>query len=64
MNNLASTYWSQGKHKEAKELHVQVLELRQTVLGAEHPGTLTSMNNLTSTYWNQGKHKEAKELEV
>ena len=62
MNNLALTYWNQGKHKEAEELHVRVLELRQTVLGAEHPGTLTSMHNLAFTYRSQGRLKEAIEM--
>jgi tetratricopeptide (TPR) repeat protein len=64
MNNLASTYWSQGRWKEAEELEVQVIETRKRVLGPEHPNTLTSINNLASTYWNQGRLKEAEELEV
>jgi hypothetical protein len=64
MNNLASTYSKQGRWKEAEELKVQVMEMRKTVLGAEHPDTLASMNNLASTYKKQGRWKEAEELEV
>ena len=46
MNNLASTYWAQGKTAEAAALQEEVLEKRKRILGAEHPHTLTSMNNL------------------
>jgi hypothetical protein len=46
MNNLASTYWDQGRWKEAEELGVQVMETRKRVLGQEHPDTLSSMSNL------------------
>ena len=62
MNNLASTYWSQGRWKEAEELFVQVMETRKKVSGAEHPSTLTSMNNLALTYRSQGRWKEAEQL--
>ncbi len=62
--DLASTYWNQGRWKEAEELEVQVMETSLRVLGAEHPDTLSSIANLASTYWNQGRWKEAEELEV
>ena len=64
MANLASTFWNQGRWKEAEELEVQVMETRKRVLGLEHPSTLTSMANLASTFWNQGRWKEAEELNV
>ena len=64
MSNLASTYWNQGRWKEAEELEVQVMETRKRLLGAEHPSTLTSMSNLALTYWNQGRWNEAEELQV
>lgn len=62
MANLASTYWTQDRLKEAEELEVQVMEARRRVPGPEHPRTLTSMANLASTYWNQGRLNEAEEL--
>jgi len=49
MANLASTFWNQGRWKEAEELEVQVMETRKRVLGQEHPSTLTSMANLAFT---------------
>ena len=64
MGSLASTYWSQGRWKEAEELEVLVMETRKRVLGAEHPDLLTSMDNLVSTYRKQGQSKEVEELEV
>jgi hypothetical protein len=41
MANLASTYWNQGRWTEAEKLDVQVMETRKTVLGPEHPDTLS-----------------------
>jgi hypothetical protein len=38
---------------------VQVMETRKTVLGAEHPDTLTSMANLAYTWESQGKFQPA-----
>ncbi|OCK98037.1 uncharacterized protein K441DRAFT_654944 [Cenococcum geophilum 1.58] len=40
------------------------METFKSVLGSEHPDTLTSIGNLASTFWNQGWRKEAEELEV
>ncbi|EED11504.1 kinesin, putative [Talaromyces stipitatus ATCC 10500] len=54
---------AQREYEEAK-LEVQVMETRKTVLGAEHPSTLTSMANLASTYRNQDRWNEAEKLEV
>ena len=61
---LASTFWNQGRWKEAEELELQVMEMRKRVLGMEHSATLTSMANLASTFWNQGRWKEAEELNL
>ncbi|KAH0562201.1 hypothetical protein GP486_003102 [Trichoglossum hirsutum] len=55
---------SEGRYKEAEKAFVQVVEAWKSVLGAEHPDTLTSMNNLALTFWNQGRWKEAEELGV
>jgi hypothetical protein len=53
--NLASTYRSQGRWKEAEELDVQVMEISLRVLREEHLDMLTSMANLALTYRNQGQ---------
>ncbi|KAI4087290.1 MAG: hypothetical protein L6R37_008337 [Teloschistes peruensis] len=61
---VGSTYFDEGRWKEAEELQVQVMETRARVLGEEHPDTLTSMANLASTYRDQGRWKEAEGLDV
>jgi Tetratricopeptide repeat len=38
------------------------VSLYETVLGKEHPFTLTSMNNLANVLKDQGKHKQAEEM--
>ena len=64
MSNLASTYLSQGKWNEAKQLMVQELDKSKKLLGADHLNTLISMANLARTYAEQGNFKEAEQLEV
>jgi hypothetical protein len=59
----AMALYRDGRHKEAEELLVQVIEIERRVLGGEHPDTLTSMANLAATYSNQGRWKEANKLE-
>jgi hypothetical protein len=43
-------------------MHQQPLRLRETVLGKEHPFTLTSMNNLATGLRVQGKYEQAEEM--
>jgi hypothetical protein len=40
----------------------QTLELREKVLGVEHPDTLASMNNLAIVFICQGDYEEAKRM--
>ncbi|RYP30524.1 hypothetical protein DL767_006201 [Monosporascus sp. MG133] len=54
INNPAPTYRNR-ELREAEELEVREMETRKTVLGPDHPDTLTSMANLASTYTNQGR---------
>lgn len=56
MNNLALV---QGKYGEAEMMYRQTLDLRQAILGKEHPSTLTSIHNLALLLDDQGKHEEA-----
>jgi hypothetical protein len=43
---LASDYAWAGRREEAQKLSEEVLQLRKSKLGADHPDTLTSMNNM------------------
>ena len=41
----------------------EVLAVQKRVLGAEHPGTLTTASNLAQSLSRQGKHAEAEDME-
>ena len=62
MANLASTYQSQGRWKEAEEMNWRVLEGYEKVLGIEHPNTLTSVDSLALIMQHQGKYEAAEEM--
>lgn len=46
MSNLAKAMAHQGKYTEARGLAQGTLQVRERVLGKEHPGTLRSMSDL------------------
>ena len=48
MANPATTYWSQGRWTEAKNLEIFVMEASKRMLGEEHPETLISTGNLAT----------------
>jgi Tetratricopeptide repeat len=62
--NFSLVYFESGYWKEAEELQAQVLEMRKSQLGVEHPHTLTSIASLAGTFHHQGRWKEAEELQV
>jgi len=35
-----------GKYEEAEDMHREVVELKESVLGLDHPSTIRSRNNL------------------
>jgi tetratricopeptide (TPR) repeat protein len=62
VSDLALVLSRQGKYEQAEEMHRQALKLSETVLGKEHPTTLTSMNNLATMLRDQGKNEQAEEM--
>ncbi|EAW34379.1 CHAT domain-containing protein [Lyngbya sp. PCC 8106] len=52
----------QGKYNEAIPLAEQVLEIRERILGENHPDVATSLNNLALLYSDQGRYDEAELL--
>jgi tetratricopeptide (TPR) repeat protein len=62
MMNLASSLDQQGKYAEAEAMNRQTLQLKETVLGKDHPDTLMSMMNLASSLHQQGKYAEAEAM--
>jgi hypothetical protein len=55
-------YWWQGQSNEAEQLEVQVLDLRKSVLGEEHPDTITAVANLAVTFQQKGRYDESEVL--
>ena len=60
--NIARSYLMLGKYEEAEQMYRQALELREAVLGKEHPDTLASIDNLARVFRRQGKHKQAEQM--
>jgi Tetratricopeptide repeat len=63
MNNLSSTYQSEGWFVKACNLQEEVMEKRMNILGGDHPHTLHSMDMLAGMYQSQGRYDEASKLE-
>jgi hypothetical protein len=53
------SYQSAGRGAEAVPLFERTLAEYERLLGAEHPGTLTSRNNLAAAYQLAGRTAEA-----
>jgi tetratricopeptide (TPR) repeat protein len=51
-----------GQYSVAEEMDGSALEVREEVLGREHPHTLTSMSNLALVLNSQGKYEEAETM--
>jgi tetratricopeptide (TPR) repeat protein/nucleoside phosphorylase len=60
--NVANSHSILGKYQEAEQMHRQTLELKEKVLGKEHPDTLDTMNNLALVLDNRGKYEEAEHM--
>jgi len=60
--NVAESHSILGKYQEAEQMHRQALELKEKVLGKEHPDTLNSMNSLANVLGNQGKYEETEQM--
>jgi len=62
--NFALAFDEAGCWKEAEKLYTEILQIRKSTSGEEHPFTLMGMSNLASIYWKQGRWKEVEELDV
>ncbi|MBD2509794.1 tetratricopeptide repeat protein [Nostoc muscorum FACHB-395] len=51
-----------GRYSEAEPLYKKALELRQRLLGEEHPDVAISYNNLALLYSDQGRYSDAEPL--
>jgi tetratricopeptide (TPR) repeat protein len=48
LKNLAALLYMQGKYEEAVPYFRRSLEMRERLLGPEHPAVCTSLNNLAA----------------
>jgi len=62
LNQTAYRLDDRAQHAEAEPLYGRALEIRQKVLGPEHPDTATSLDNLAGLYDSQGRYAEAEPL--
>jgi protein involved in temperature-dependent protein secretion len=62
LHNLGCCSEIKGQYTKAEAIYRQTLQLRETVLGKDHPDTLGSINNLAVLLWQQGKYVEAEAL--
>ncbi|RKK62252.1 hypothetical protein BFJ66_g1057 [Fusarium oxysporum f. sp. cepae] len=60
--NVAEALSMQGRYEGAAKLYRETLEMRQKVLGKEHPNTFSSMNNLAIVLNNMGEYEEAEKM--
>uniref|UniRef100_A0A8C9PN48 Kinesin light chain n=1 Tax=Spermophilus dauricus TaxID=99837 RepID=A0A8C9PN48_SPEDA len=58
LNNLAVLYGKRGRYREAEPLCQRALEIREKVLGADHPDVAKQLNNLALLCQNQGKFED------
>ncbi|NEP23597.1 tetratricopeptide repeat protein [Moorena sp. SIO3I6] len=62
LNQQAWVLYQQGKYSDAIPLAKRALEIRQEILGEEHPDVASSLNNLALLYQSQGRYAEAEPL--
>ncbi len=59
LHALGETYYGLGLYDRATQLHAKALAVRQAVLGADHPDTLTTRDHLGNDHWCAGRYFEA-----
>ncbi|KAJ7921604.1 hypothetical protein B0H13DRAFT_2415391 [Mycena leptocephala] len=60
----AMVFYRAGKHTEAENLQMAVLEKQKQIRGDDHSETLRAMNELALTYQNLREFKKAEQLQV
>jgi NB-ARC domain/Tetratricopeptide repeat len=63
LENLAETYFEQGRFTAAARLYERVVDVKQRHLGEQHPSTITSLGDLALTYCSLGRLSEAAKLQ-
>ena len=61
-SNLAFLYQAIGQYEKAEPLDLQAKQIREKILGKEHPEYARSCNNLAILYMNMGEYEKAAPL--
>ena len=56
---MAVVYKAQGEYEKALEHYGKALEVRERVLGSDHPDTAATYNNMALVYKAQGEYEKA-----
>jgi tetratricopeptide (TPR) repeat protein len=62
LNQQVVELYRAGRYDEAIPLATEVLQIRETALGPDHPDVATSLNNLAALYRAQGNYGAAEPL--
>ncbi len=62
VNEAGLAFYHAGKYSKAEPLYQRALQIREKVLGAEHPDVAQSLNNLAELYRAQGLYGQAEPL--
>jgi len=62
LNNAVLAMLNSGEYSQATPLAEQALQIREKVLGVEHPEVATDLNNLAVLYEKQGKYAQSEPL--
>ncbi len=62
LDRVGRYLYQRARYAEAESFYRQALEIREQVLGPEHPDVATSLSHLTSLYWDQSKYTLAEPL--
>lgn len=61
LNKMGNVYYDQGNYEKALECNIKALEIRENVLGKEHPDTAMTYNSIAVVYDDQGNYEKALE---
>ena len=59
LSNLGNVLAQRDEYEQAERYHRRALELREAVLGLEHPDVAVSLSQLGYVCVDQGKHEQA-----
>ncbi len=62
LDRIGHYLYQRASYTEAESLYQQALEIREQILGPEHPDVATSLSNLASLCWDQSRYTEAEPL--